>query len=339
MSKRIPRHEPNHADPVGVEKTWPTTPVAAQLPRLEPLDSVRTAVLDISYFDAGPRDGEVVILLHGYPYDIHSYAEVVPRLTGEGLRVIVPYLRGHGPTQFVSPDTPRSGQQAAIGADVIALLDALEIPRAILAGYDWGARAACVVAALWPERCVGLVSVNSYAIQDITSARRPSGPELEATRWYLFYFATERGRAGLATNRRGIARVIWRRNSPWWRFAEATLDRAAVAFDNEDYVDVVVHAHRHQLGLAPGDPAYSDLERRLATLPPISVPAVTLDGLADGSFPAQEAGASATHFTGPRSHRHVAHAGHNLPQQAPEAFARAILEVRGLRLRVLQDGA
>jgi pimeloyl-ACP methyl ester carboxylesterase len=297
---------------------------------LEPLQSVRTDTLEVAYFEAGPPDGDVVLLLHGYPYDIHSYVEVIPLLVDAGLRVIAPYLRGHGPTRFLDPATPRSGQQAALGRDVVELMDALGIPSAVLAGYDWGARAACVVAALWPERCAGLVSVNGYLIQDLAGAVEPIRPELEAGFWYFFYFATERGRRGLTVNRRDIAKVIWTRNSPAWQFSDATLDRAARAFENQDYVDVVIHSYRHRLGLAAGDPQYDAIERALSTQPVIGVPAVTLDGLADGNFPATTADASAHHFTGPRTHRQVPDAGHNLPQESPTAFAEAVTELAGV---------
>jgi pimeloyl-ACP methyl ester carboxylesterase len=240
--------------------------------------------------------------------------------------VIVPHFRGHGSTRFLDSATPRSGQQAALGADVVALLDALGVSRAILVGYDWGARAACVVAALWPERCAGLVSVNSYLIQDIAGAVSPIRPELEAGFWYFYYFLTERGRAGLAADPRAVAEVIWRRNSPEWSFDDTTLDRAAEAFTNPDYVDVVIHSYRHRLGFAPGAPAYANVERRLAMQPAVPVPSVTLDGLADGNFPATDGSPSAAHFTGPRRHLRVPHAGHNLPQEAPEAIIEAVRE-------------
>ncbi len=295
--------------------------------RLDPVRRVRAGVLEVAYHEAGPSDGEVVLLLHGFPYDIHSYVDVAPALTADGFRVIVPHLRGHGPTRFLDPTTPRSGQQAALGADVVALLDALGIRRAVLAGYDWGARAACVVAALWPERCTGLVSVNSYLIQDIAAAMTPIRPDLEAGFWYFYYFLTERGRAGLAADPRGIAEVIWRRNSPVWSFDDATLDRAAEAFTNPDYVDVVIHSYRHRLGFAPGAPAYRETEQILAAQPVITVPTVTLDGLADGNFPATDGSRSASHFAGPRLHLQIPEAGHNLPQEAPKAFADAIREV------------
>lgn len=302
----------------------------AALPRLAPLRFVRTDALEVAYFEAGPSDGEATLLLHGFPYDIHSYVDVIPRLVAAGQRVIVPYLRGHGPTRFLNGDAPRSGQQAALGADVIALLNALGLARALFAGYDWGGRAACVAAALWPERCAGLVSVGSYLIQDIASAMTPIRPDLEAGLWYFYYFLTERGRAGLSAHRRDIARVIWTRNSPNWPFDDALLGRAAAAFDNPDYVEVVLHSYRHRLGFAPGAPQYEPLEQQLAAQPVISVPAVTLDGLADGNFPATDGRASARHFTGPRQHRQVPNAGHNLPQEAPEAFARAVLDVARL---------
>jgi pimeloyl-ACP methyl ester carboxylesterase len=291
------------------------------------LRHVLTETLEVGYLEDGPADGPVVLLLHGFPYDVESYREVAPPLVAEGRRVIVPYLRGHGPTRFRDAATPRSGQQAALGADVIELMDALAIPRAVLAGYDWGGRAACVAAALRPERVTGLVSVNSYLVQDIAAANEPLPPAREAGFWYFFYFLTDRGRAGLTEHRREVAEVIWRRNSPDWAFDAATLDRTARSFDNPDYVDVVIHSYRHRLGAAAGDPAYDELERALAALPPIAVPAITLDGLADGNFPATDGSPSAARFTGPREHRQVPHAGHNLPQEAPEVFARAVSDV------------
>jgi pimeloyl-ACP methyl ester carboxylesterase len=305
----------------------------AALPTLGPVRHVRTDLLDVAYVEAGPEDGEVTLLLHGFPYDVHSYVDVIPRLAAAGHRVVVPYLRGHGPTRFLDDATPRSGQQAALGADVVALLDALDVPRAVLAGYDWGGRAACVVGALWPQRCTGVVSVNSYLVQDLAAAVNPLRPDLEAGFWYFFYFLTERGRAGLTAHRREVARVIWRRNSPRWPFDDATLERAAAAFDNPDYVDVVIHSYRHRLGYAPGDPRYESTERALAALPPVLVPAVTLDGTADGNFPATDGSPSAGHFSGARVHHQVPDAGHNLPQEAPDAFAAAVLEVADLAAR------
>jgi pimeloyl-ACP methyl ester carboxylesterase len=288
-------------------------------------------VLDVAYYEAGPRAGDVALLLHGFPYDIHSYVDVIPRLAEAGYRVVVPYLRGYGATRFLNSGVPRTGQQAALGADVIALMDALGIGRAILAGYDWGGRAACIAAALWPERCTGLVSVNGYLIQDISSAMAPLRPDLEAGFWYFFYFATERGRSGLAVNAHEIARVIWTRNSPRWHFDDAILDRAAQAFENPDYVDVVIHSYRHRLGLAAGSATYDGIEEKLALRPPISVPTVTLDGTADGNFPETDGSAYARHLTGPHVHHQVPNAGHNLPQEAPDAFADAILELAVLQ--------
>ncbi|MHA3837286.1 alpha/beta fold hydrolase [Terrabacter sp. AAH1] len=298
---------------------------------------MRTTVLDVAYVEQGPAEGPPVVLLHGFPYDIHSYETVAPKLAQAGMRVIVPFLRGHGATQSLGDSAARSGEQAALGTDVLELLDALGIDSAVLAGYDWGARAACVVAALWPARCTGLVSVNSYLIQDLTSANQPLPPVLEAGFWYFWYFATVRGENALRADPRGIAEVIWLRNSPAWNFDEQTLARTAEAFDNADYADVVLHSYRHRLGLAGGHPRYASVQTALSALPVISVPAVTLDGLADGNFPATDEGAAAGHFTGPRVHRHVANAGHNLPQEAPHAFAEAVREVLGLA-RAGQDG-
>jgi pimeloyl-ACP methyl ester carboxylesterase len=269
-------------------------------------------------------------LLHGFPYDIHSYVDVVPLLTAKGCRTIVPYLRGYGPTRFRDKSTPRSGEQAAMGADVIALMDAISVQRAIFCGYDWGGRGACVAAALWPERCAGLVSVNGYNIIDISRANIPAKPEREAAIWYQYYFHSERGRAGLTTYRKEIGKLLWKQWSPRWSFDDATFERTAVAYDNPDYVDIVVHSYRHRFGLAEGDPRYADLERRLAALPPIQAPAITLDGDADGVIPATDGKAATPRFKGRRTHRIVPGAGHNLPQEAPEDFAGAILElVRG----------
>ena len=300
---------------------------AASSQRLEPLRHVEAGVLKIAYFEAGPADGPVVLLLHGFPYDIHSYVDLAPMLAERGCRVIVPSLRGYGPTRFLSAATPRSGEQAAIGADLMALMDALSVPRAVFAGYDWGGRAACIGAALWPERCFGLVSVNSYQIQDIANALSPARPEREVPLWYQWYFQIERGRAGLAADRRGITRILWRQWSPNWQFDEAMLERTSVAHDNSDYVDVVIHSYRHRYGLADGDPRYADIQRRLAALPPITVPAITLDGDADGVVPAIDGSASAAKFSGRRVHRVIPRAGHNLPQEAPEEFAAAVMEL------------
>jgi pimeloyl-ACP methyl ester carboxylesterase len=302
---------------------------ASSSQRLEPLRQVEAGVLDIAYHEAGPAAGPVAILLHGYPYDIHSYVDVAPQLAAKGVRAIVPYLRGYGETRFRDAATPRSGEQAAIGADLIALMDALGIQRAVLAGYDWGGRAACVGAALWPERCTGLVSVNSYLIQDIAKALVPATPERELAFWYQWYFQTERGRAGLAAHRRAITEILWQQWSPNWRFDEATLERTALAHDNPDFVDVVIHSYRHRYGLAEGDPRYAGIQRRLDALPPIKVPSITLDGDADGVIPATDGRASAAKFAGPRTHRVIPRAGHNLPQEEPEAFSDAVMELVG----------
>jgi pimeloyl-ACP methyl ester carboxylesterase len=292
-----------------------------------PIKQIKAGVLNIGYYETGPSDGQVVLLLHGYPYDIHSYVDVAPMLAARGFRVIVPYLRGHGSTRFLDSGTSRSGQQAAIGVDVIALMDALHLDRAVLAGYDWGGRAACVAAALWPGRCTGLVSVNSYLIQDIAKAALPLPAKIESGLWYQFYFQTERGRAGLTANRRDIARILWTRNSPTWHFDEAIFDRSAAAFDNPDYVDVVIHSYRHRLGLAAGYPQYEDLEKRLAAQPAIAVPTITLDGDADGVVPATDGKATAAKFAGERQHRVIPNVGHNLPQENPKVFADAVWEL------------
>jgi pimeloyl-ACP methyl ester carboxylesterase len=300
---------------------------AASSRRLEPLRSIDAGVLTIACYEAGPVDGPAVVLLHGFPYDIHSYVDVAPQLAEKGCRVIVPYLRGYGPTRFRDATTPRSGEQAAVGADLIALVDALAVPRAVFAGYDWGGRAACIGAALWPERCRGLVSVNGYLIQDIANALRPASVKQELAYWYQWYFQTERGRAGLAANRREIANILWKQWSPNWQFDAETFERTAQAHDNPDYVDVAIHSYRHRYGLAAGDPRYADIQRRLAALPPITVPAITLDGDADGVAPATDGTAQSAKFAGPRRHRVIPHAGHNLPQEEPEAFAAAVLEL------------
>lgn len=294
---------------------------------LEPLRHIDAGLLEIAYFEAGPADGPVVMLMHGFPYDIHSFVDVAPMLAAQGCRTIVPYLRGYGPTRFRDQATPRSGEQAAVGADLMALMDALGIKRAVFAGYDWGGRAACVAAALWPDRCTGLVSVNGYLIQNIAKAMVPVKPEHEVALWYQYYFQLDRGRAGLAANRHEITRILWKQWSPNWHFDEATLQRTAVAHDNPDYVDVVIHSYRHRFGLADGAPHYADLQRRLATLPAIAVPTITLDGDADGVAPATDGSAGATKFIDRRSHRVIPQAGHNLPQEAPEAFAAAVMEL------------
>lgn len=288
---------------------------------------IATELLDIAYDERGSADGWPVILLHGFPYDVHAYEEVAPRLTAQGARVIIPFLRGYGPTRFLSSTTLRSGQQAALGADLLALLDALEIDQAILGGYDWGGRAACIVAALDPARARGLVSVNGYNIQDIATARRPADPEKEYRLWYQYYLHGERGRTGLTDNRRAFCRLLWSLWSPTWRFDDDTYARSAAAFDNPDFVDVVVHSYRHRFGIVDGDPRFDDIERRLSAMPPITVPTITLEGDTDGVSPPGGRLANSTHFTGRHENRIVANAGHNLPQEAPEAFADAILDI------------
>jgi pimeloyl-ACP methyl ester carboxylesterase len=312
----------------GFAQTNPANPARApSSKRLEALRHVDAGVLDIAYYEDGPASGPAVILLHGFPYDIHCYVDVAPMLAAKGCRVIVPYLRGFGETRFRDSATPRSGEQAALGADVIALMDGLSIPRALLAGLNWGGRAASVAAALWPDRCTGLVTVDSYLIQDISRAMVPAAPEDEASLWYEYYFQIERGRAGLLANRRTIARKLWEEWSPDWDFDDATFERSARAHQNPDFVDVVIHSYRHRFGLADGDPQYADLQRRLASAPAIAVPAVTLDGDADGILAASDGRASAQKFTGRRIHRVVPGAGHNVPQEAPEAFAAAVMEL------------
>ncbi|MEO7391976.1 MAG: alpha/beta hydrolase [Ramlibacter sp.] len=294
---------------------------------MEPVKRIRAGVLEIAYVETGPAAGPPVFLMHGFPYDIHTYEEVAPLLANAGCRVLVPYLRGFGPTRFLCDDTPRSGEQAALGADLLAFMDALDVPRAVLAGYDWGGRAACVVAALWPERCGALVSFNSYNIQDIARAMEPDSPRNEHRLWYQYYFHSERGRAGLECDRRAVTRLLWKLWSPTWAFDDATFARSAVAFDNPDFVDVVIQSYRHRFGLVPGDPAYAPIERQLAAQPPISVPTITFDGADDGVRPPAEAAAHARCFTGPRSHRVLAGVGHNVPQEVPQAFADAVMEL------------
>ncbi len=294
---------------------------------LQPLRQITAGVLDVAVYEAGPVDGPPVFLMHGFPYDIHAYAEVAPLLAAQGCRVYAPCLRGYGATRFLSAATPRSGEQAALGADLLALMDALAVPRAVLAGYDWGGRAACVVAALWPERCAGLVSLNSYNIQNIAKAMLPDTPDNEHSLWYQYYFHSERGRAGLAADRRAFCRLLWKLWSPTWVFDDATFERSAAAFDNPDFVDVVIHSYRHRFGLVAGDPALAAIESRLAAQPGISVPSITFDGIDDGVRPPAAAEQHARQFTGPRSHRLVPGVGHNLPQEVPEVFADAVLEL------------
>jgi pimeloyl-ACP methyl ester carboxylesterase len=291
-----------------------------------PVRRVDAGVLEIGYVDAGPIDGPAVLLFHGWPYDIHAFADVVPLLSAAGFRVIVPYLRGYGSTRFISADTPRNAQQSVFAADMIALMDALRIPKAIVAGFDWGARTANIMAALWPERCTAMVSVSGYLIGSQQANEAPLPPAAELAWWYQFYFATERGRLGYERNRRDFARLIWQLASPSWRFDDATFDRSAAAFDNPDHVAIVIGNYRWRLGLSQGEPRYADLEVRLASAPLISVPTITMEGDANGA-PHPEPAAYARKFSGRYSHRLLSGIGHNLPQEAPRAFAEAVIAV------------
>lgn len=292
------------------------------------MKTVQAGVLEVTYAEDGPADGPVSILLHGFPYDIHAYDDVASILAAAGRRCIVPYLRGYGPTRFLSPETRRSGEQAALGADLLALMDALSIPDAVLAGYDWGGRAACIVAALWPERARGLISGGQgYNIQNIAQAGRPVPPEEEQRYWYQYYFHSERGRTGLAKGRRALCRHIWRIWSPSWDAAEATFERSAAAFENPDFVEIVIHSYRHRFDGQGGDPAYAAIEARLGEQPTIAVPTIVLEGADDGVDPPTEEDSAAAMFAGPYERRIVPGAGHNLPQEAPETFARAVLDV------------
>jgi pimeloyl-ACP methyl ester carboxylesterase len=291
------------------------------------LKQVDAGVLNIGYAEAGPADGPVAILLHGWPYDIHTYVDVAPLLASAGYRVIVPYLRGYGATRFVSGDTARNGQQSVVAVDVIALMDALKIEKATVAGCDWGARTACIVAALWPERCKALVSVSGYLIGSQQAGRTPLPPNAELQWWYQYYFATERGRAGYEKYRREFSKLIWQLASPKWKFDDATFDRSAASLENPDHVAIVIHNYRWRLGLAEGEPRYDDLERRLAEAPVIAVPTITLEGDANGA-PHPDASAYAKKFSGKYSHRVITGGiGHNLPQEAPQAFAAAVIDV------------
>ncbi|WP_310376366.1 alpha/beta fold hydrolase [Catenuloplanes atrovinosus] len=290
---------------------------------------IEAGVLEVAVLEDGPEDGWPVVLAHGFPYDAHAYDEVVALLTAHGARVVRPYQRGFGPTRFRSAATMRSGQQAALGADLLALLDALGLGTAILGGYDWGGLASCVATALWPERVAGLVSMASYDVIDVERQRHAFDPAMEHAVWYQHLFQTERGRESLAEHREELCRMLWRQWSPGWEFDDATFTRTAASFGNPDFVDVVVHAYRHAFGLAAGEPGLEDLERRLAGRPPITVPAVTLDGARDPLKPGGTA-QLADLFTARHEHR-VIDAGHNLPQEAPEAFADAVLTVRSWR--------
>jgi pimeloyl-ACP methyl ester carboxylesterase len=291
------------------------------------LKQIDAGLLNVGYVEAGPTDGPAVMMLHGWPYDIHSYVDVAPRLSQAGYRVIVPYLRGYGTTRFLSSDTLRNGQQSVVALDVIALMDALRIERAILAGFDWGARSADIVAAIFPERCKALVSVSGYLIGSQQVGKVPLPPQAELQWWYQYYFATERGRAGYEKYRRDFARLIWQLASPRWDFDEATFERSAAAFDNPDHVSIVIHNYRWRLGLAEGEPHYDELEQRLAEGPTITVPTITLEGDANGA-PHPDASAYARKFSGRYAHRIITGGvGHNLPQEAPLDFAQAVMDV------------
>jgi pimeloyl-ACP methyl ester carboxylesterase len=312
-----------------------TTP--ADLPTIKPgtntsfgaLKQIAAGVLNVGYAEAGPANGPAVILLHGWPYDIHSYVDVAPLLASAGYRVIVPYLRGYGATRFLSSETLRNGQQSAIAVDIIALMDALKIGKAIIGGFDWGARTANIMAALWPERCKALVSVSGYLIGNPESNKAPLPPKAELEWWYQFYFATERGRAGYEKYRHDFNKLIWQLASPKWNFDDATFDRSAASFDNPDHVSIVIHNYRWRIGLAEGEPKYDDLEKRLAEGPVITVPTITLEGDANGA-PHPDASSYAKKFAGKYAHRIIkGGVGHNLPQEAPQAFAKAVIDVYG----------
>jgi pimeloyl-ACP methyl ester carboxylesterase len=295
-----------------------------------PLKQINAGLLNVGYAEAGPAHGPVVILLQGWPYDIYSYVDVAPLLALAGYRVIVPYTRGYGTTHFLSSETFRNGQQSGVALDTIALMDALKIDKAILAGFDWGGRTADIIAVLWPERCKALVSVSGYLIPRPAANRAPLPPKAELQWWYQFYFATERGRDGYDKYRHDFAKLIWQIASPKWNFDDATFDRTAASFDNPDHVAIVIHSYRWRLGLAEGEPKYDDLEKRLAVGPVITVPTVTLEGDANGAPHYPDPGAFAKKFSGKHEHRTITGGiGHNLPQEAPEAFAKAVIEVDG----------
>jgi pimeloyl-ACP methyl ester carboxylesterase len=292
------------------------------------LKHVSAGVLDVAYYEAGPADGIPTILLHGFPYDAHAYDEVTFQLAAAGHRCIVPFLRGYGGTRFLSPETQRSGEQAALGADLLELMDGLGIEKAILGGYDWGGRAACIVAALWPERVVGLVSAGAgYNIQDIAGAAKPGAPDQEARDWYQYYFHTERGRKGLDEKRGEIARFLWKTWSPSWSFEDETFKRSVASFNNPDFVDVVIHSYRHRYGVIAGDPAYAEIEAKLARQPDIAAPTIVILGADDGVDPPRSKDEDARKFTGFYHRRILQGVGHNVPQEAPSAFAGAIQEL------------
>lgn len=313
----------------------PSKSQSAELPMVKPgthtsfgpLKQINAGTLNVGYAEAGPADGPVVLLLHGWPYDIYSFVDVAPLLASKGYRVIIPYLRGYGTTRFLSTDTVRNGQQAVLAVDIIALMDALKIEKAVVAGYDWGARTANILAALWPERCKAMVSVSGYLIGNQEINKKPLPPKAELAWWYQFYFATERGRAGYAQNRHDFAKLIWQLASPKWNFDDATFDRSAAAFDNPDHVDITIHNYRWRLGLAQGETKYDELEKKLAQAPIITAPTITMEGDANGA-PHPEPSAYAKMFSGKYEHRLITGGiGHNLPQEAPKEFAQAVIDV------------
>jgi len=291
---------------------------------------VKTPQLKIGYLDYGDSTGWPCILNHGFPYDVHAYVDTAPLLVASGARVLIPYLRGYGPTEFLSPDTPRSGEQAVLAADLLALMDALGLQQAVLGGYDWGGRAACIVSALWPDRVVALVSGNSYNIQNIARCAEPETPAAEASYWYQYFFHHERGRQGLLQNRRGFALALWQMWSPGWDFDDACFERTALAFDNPDFVDVVIHSYRHRYGLVAGDPAVASIETQLVSQPDIVTPSITIDGDRDGVNQGTES--HAAKFRGPHEHRVWKGAGHNLPQEKPVEWADAICTARSMAI-------
>jgi pimeloyl-ACP methyl ester carboxylesterase len=306
----------------------PSSSKAASNMAFGTLRQIDAGTLNVGFIDAGPSDGHAVILLHGWPYDIHSYADVAPILVAAGFRVIVPYFRGYGSTRFLGSETPRNGQQAALADDTVALMDALKIPLAVVGGYDWGARTANIVAALHPERCEAMVSVSGYLIGSQAANRQPLPPKAELAWWYQYYFATERGRAGYQANTRDFARLIWQTASPDWKFDDATFERSAASFDNPDHVAVVIHNYRWRLGLAEGETRYDEMEKILAAAPAISIPTITLEGDANGA-PHPNPESYAKKFSGKYQHRTIrGGVGHNLPQEAPRAFAQAIVDAR-----------
>ena len=306
--------------------TLPTQP-SGEATTFGPLRQVDAGVLNVGYVDAGPADGQAVILLHGWPYDIHSYESVVPLLTAAGYRAIVPYLRGSGTTRFLSEETPRNGEQAALASDLIALMDALAIDQAIVAGFDWGARTADIVAAIWPERVKALVSVSGYLIGSQQANRMPLPPQAELAWWYQFYFSTERGRLGYSQNTKAFNRLIWQTASPQWAFDDATFERSAASFDNADHAEIVIHNYRWRLGVSDGERQFDDMEAQLAEAPVITISTITLEGDANGA-PHPDPEAYRAKFVGPYEHRLISGGiGHNLPQEAPEAFAQAVIDV------------